>query len=175
MTAAILALPLTSRAGLVDRLVRSIATAADVDEANAILRRALDRESESLRRQQVPPARIRTQLGALERAVRKRLWSEIILRPDPPAPPENRPAAALLLYPSIRREKRISELAVARASSDHERAKQLLLDEVQREWDRLLALGIDDATAEDDLVNFVGLINARTTSILLRLDQGGVG
>jgi hypothetical protein len=71
--------------------------------------------------------------------------------------------------------KRIAELAAARANSSYERAKQLLLDEVQCEWDRLLALGIDKATAEDDLVNFVGLVNARTTSILLRQGQGSAG
>ena len=173
MIAAILVLPLVTRAGLVDRLVRSMATAADANEADAILRRVLDREAEGLRRNQVPPVSIRRQLGALERAVRKRLWSEVLLRPDPPAPTGKRQAAPLLLFPSVRREKRITELAVARATAGGQHARRLLLDEIQAEWDRLLALGIDEAVAEDDLVAFASAVNARTSSIMVSRDNHG--
>ncbi|MEZ5764662.1 MAG: DUF6074 family protein, partial [Xanthobacteraceae bacterium] len=78
------ALPLTSRAGLVDRLVRSMASAADAGEADGVLLSALEREQEVLRRQQVPQERIDDRLIELARAVRARLWSEILLRPGRP-------------------------------------------------------------------------------------------
>lgn len=79
---AVVAFPLDHRRKLVADLVAQM-TARSPADTEKHLAAQLRRQAAALARKQIPEARARTELAALERAVRAELWRMVMVPPQP--------------------------------------------------------------------------------------------